>query len=251
MGKIVQVEDANEAKPLAAPSLFHRRSAVRLEGSRARSPHVQLGANARSQAGADAPVGGWSKRAFDICVSLAGIVVLAPLLVLIAIAIRLDSPGPAIFKQDRGGFRGRSFRIYKFRTMTCTQNRGVVQVRNGDARITRLGKFLRSSSWDEFPQLFNVLMGHMSVIGPRPHAVEHDEQFEAIDPRYGVRRSARPGVTGLAQVNGCRGPTETAEKVRNRTAFDAQYVQSWSWLTDLKILAASALILFKSRPDAI
>ncbi len=246
MGKIVQVEDAVQAKPLAVPSLLHRRFAVRQEGT----ARVHMGANAWAQASAS-PVGGWSKRAFDICASLAGIIVLAPLLVLIAIAVRIDSPGPAIFKQDRGGFRGRTFRIYKFRTMTCTQNRGVVQVRNGDARITKLGRFLRSSSWDEFPQLFNVLMGHMSVIGPRPHAVEHDEQFEAIDPRYAVRRNARPGVTGLAQVNGCRGPTETADKVRNRTAFDAEYVQSWSWLTDLKILSASALILFKSRPDAI
>jgi putative colanic acid biosynthesis UDP-glucose lipid carrier transferase len=201
--------------------------------------------------GQEPPVGGWSKRLFDVCVAALAIVVLAPLLLLIAIAIRLDSPGQAIFRQERGGFRGRTFRIWKFRTMHVTENHHIVQARRGDARITRLGAFLRSSSWDELPQLFNVLAGDMSIIGPRPHALEHDVLFEKIDPRYAIRRRARPGVTGLAQTNGCRGPTETEEKVRARTALDAEYVRRWSWAQEFKILRATvALLVWKKDPGA-
>jgi putative colanic acid biosynthesis UDP-glucose lipid carrier transferase len=197
------------------------------------------------------PVGGWSKRAFDVTVASATLVLLAPLLVLIAIAVRLDSPGRSIFKQERGGYGGRVFRIWKFRTMSVTENRGVVQARRNDERITRIGGFLRRSSWDELPQLFNVLAGDMSIIGPRPHAVEHDARFEKIDPRYPVRRRARPGVTGLAQVNGCRGPTETAEKIRARTGFDAEYVRSWSWMGDIQILFRTVALLWKGDPGAL
>ena len=266
MGKIVQFDEvnANQPKPLVIPTSARRRVAAMGSAVAAPSYDQRLdllsdpisnvqpeGAEQPHAAESETPVGGWSKRLFDIVMSFTGIVVLAPLLLLIAIAVRLDSPGPSVFKQDRGGFRGRAFRIYKFRTLSVSENRGVVQVRHGDARITRLGSFLRRSSWDELPQLFNVLKGDMSLIGPRPHAVEHDQQFEAIDARYPIRRHARPGVTGLAQVNGSRGPTETVEKVRIRTAFDAEYVMSWSWLMDIKILVASAVVLSRSNPDAI
>src|SRR5262249_9366196 len=137
-----------------------------------------------SRLDAHAPVGGWSKRAFDIIASAGALIVLAPLLLLIAVAVRLDSPGASIFRQERGGFRGKAFRIWKFRTMTVTENRGIVQARRNDARITELGAFLRRSSLDELPQLVNVLMGDMSIIGPRPHALEHDAQFTEADPRY-------------------------------------------------------------------
>jgi putative colanic acid biosynthesis UDP-glucose lipid carrier transferase len=202
--------------------------------------------------GKEPPTGGWSKRLFDICVASAVIAALAPLLALLAIAVRLDSPGHAIFKQERGGFGGRTFRIWKFRTMSVTENRGVVQARRGDARITRLGAFLRRSSWDELPQLFNVLMGDMSIIGPRPHALEHDIQFEKVDARYPLRRAARPGVTGLAQVSGCRGPTETQDKIRARTGYDVEYVRSWSWRREFSILAATVVVLFWKRdPGAL
>ncbi|MEZ5996694.1 MAG: sugar transferase [Hyphomonadaceae bacterium] len=198
------------------------------------------------------PVGGVLKRAFDLTASASALVLLAPLLVLTAVAVRLDSPGPSFFRQERGGFNGRTFRIWKFRTMSVMENRGVVQARHHDARITRLGAFLRRSSWDELPQLINVLLGDMSIIGPRPHAVEHDIQFEAVDPTYAERRRARPGVTGLAQVNGCRGPTETDEKIRARTAYDAEYVNNWTWWREIEILFATVAVLFwKKDPGAL
>jgi lipopolysaccharide/colanic/teichoic acid biosynthesis glycosyltransferase len=203
-------------------------------------------------AGAEPPIGGWSKRLFDICFAAAAIVALAPLLALVALLVRLDSPGQAIFRQERGGFNGRTFRIWKFRTMSVMENRGVVQARRGDARITSLGAFLRRSSWDELPQLFNVLMGDMSIIGPRPHALEHDIQFERVDPRYPQRQRARPGLTGLAQVNGCRGPTETEDKIRARTSYDVEYVRNWSWAREFKILADTVIVLFwKNDPGAL
>jgi len=202
--------------------------------------------------GGEPPVGGWSKRLFDMCVAAGALVALAPLLALVALMVRLDSPGQAIFRQERGGFNGRTFRIWKFRTMSVTENRGVVQARRGDARITRLGAFLRRSSWDELPQLFNVLIGDMSIIGPRPHALEHDIQFENVDPRYPLRRRARPGVTGLAQVSGCRGPTETDEKIRARTGYDVEYVRNWSWAREIKILVDTVVVLFWKRdPGAL
>lgn len=197
------------------------------------------------------PVGGWSKRAFDLFASSSALVVLAPLLALTAIAVKLDSPGDAIFRQERGGLGGKTFRIWKFRTMSVTENRGVVQAVHRDARITRLGAFLRRSSWDELPQLINVFRGDMSIIGPRPHALEHDIHFEGVDPSYRERFQARPGVTGLAQVNGCRGPTETAEKVRARTAYDVEYVRNWTWWREIEIIFATAALLFwKKDPGA-
>lgn len=198
-----------------------------------------------------APVGGWSKRTLDIVASAGALIVLAPLLLVIAIAVRLDSPGAAIFRQERGGFRGKTFRIWKFRTMRVTENSGIVQARRNDARITELGAFLRRSSLDELPQLVNVLMGDMSIIGPRPHALEHDTQFEKVDPRYGMRFRARPGVTGLAQVSGCRGPTETDEKICARTAYDIDYVQTWSWKRDISIAIRTASLFWKDDPGAL
>ena len=207
--------------------------------------------SAAARVDADFAVGGWPKRAFDIVVSSVALVVLAPLLLLIAVAVRFDSPGRSIFRQERGGFRGKSFRIWKFRTMTVMENRGIVQARRNDARITELGAFLRRSSLDELPQLFNVLMGDMSIIGPRPHALEHDAQFETVDPRYTDRFRARPGVTGLAQVSGCRGPTETDEKIRARTAHDLDYVQNWSWMKDATILVRTASMFWTTDTAAL
>lgn len=199
-----------------------------------------------------APVGGVSKRMFDILASSTALVVLAPLLVATAVAVKLDSPGDAIFRQERGGLGGRTFRIWKFRTMSVMENRGVVQARHHDARITRLGSFLRRSSWDELPQLVNVLLGDMSIIGPRPHALEHDIYFHKVDATYAERFVARPGVTGLAQVNGCRGPTETEEKVKARTRYDVEYVRNWTWWREFEIIAATVAVLFWKRdPGAL
>ncbi|MBK8542963.1 MAG: sugar transferase [Caulobacteraceae bacterium] len=198
------------------------------------------------------PVGGWSKRAFDIFASSSALIVLAPLLVATAIAVKMDSPGDAIFQQERGGFGGKTFRILKFRTMSVMENRGVVQAVHHDARITRLGAFLRRSSWDELPQLLNVLKGDMSIIGPRPHALEHDIHFQKVELTYAERFSARPGVTGLAQVNGCRGPTETVEKIKARTKYDVEYVRNWTWWREVEIVAATVALLFwKKDPGAL
>lgn len=201
---------------------------------------------------ASTPVGGWSKRAFDVCASAGALIVLAPLLIATAIAVKLDSPGDAIFRQERGGLGGKTFRIWKFRTMSVMENRGVVQAVHHDARITRLGAFLRRSSWDELPQLVNVLKGDMSIIGPRPHALEHDIYFQTVEATYSERFTARPGVTGLAQVNGCRGPTETHDKVRARTKYDVEYVRNWTWWREVEIIAATVALLFwKKDPGAL
>ncbi len=196
--------------------------------------------------GDEPPVGGLSKRAFDVFVSASALVVFLPLLLLIALIVKLESRGPAIFKQERGGFRGKTFRIWKFRTMTVMENRGVMQARTRDVRFTRLGGFLRRSSLDELPQLVNVLLGDMSIIGPRPHALEHDVLFEKVDARYPIRFNARPGVTGLAQVNGSRGPTETEEKIQLRTGYDIEYVQAWSWRRDIEIFLRTIKVLLKA-----
>ncbi|MGE0596545.1 MAG: sugar transferase [Hyphomonadaceae bacterium] len=199
------------------------------------------------------PVGGWAKRLFDVVAAGAAIIMLAPLLALIWLAVRIERKGgDAIFKQERGGFGGRAFTIYKFRTMTCAESgRHMRQVKSDDDRVTRLGGFLRRTSWDELPQLFNVLAGDMSLIGPRPHALQHDSEFADVDPSYTVRFRARPGITGLAQVSGCRGPTETPDKVRERTAYDVQYVQEWSPAEDFKVLWLTLMLFAKRDPRAI
>jgi putative colanic acid biosynthesis UDP-glucose lipid carrier transferase len=183
------------------------------------------------------PVGGASKRAFDIFASAAALVVLAPLLALIAIAVRLDSPGHAIFRQERGGFGGKTFRIWKFRTMSVTENRGVVQARHHDARITRLGSFLRRSSWDELPQLINVLLGDMALVGPRPSLPWEVEMFTAEQRR---RHRCRPGITGLWQVSG-----RNRLSMQEMLTLDVAYAEQPSLLADLAILLrAPRAVLF-------
>lgn len=193
-------------------------------------------------------LGGIRKRVFDIVAAGAGLVALSPFLLLIALIVRWDSDGPALYRQARTGFRGRSFRILKFRTMhAMEQGRGVVQARPGDSRITRVGRWLRSSSIDELPQLINVLMGDMSLVGPRPHAIRHDHDFLSFDRQYPRRFLARPGITGLAQINGARGVTETPEQVERRLELDLAYVEQWSFARDLWILLCTVRVLFGDR----
>lgn len=197
------------------------------------------------------PVGGAFKRLLDACVAAVSLIALAPLFLLVALAIKLDSPGPVFFLQRRGGFRGRPFLVVKFRTMTSADDGNVItQAGRGDARLTRVGKFLRKTSIDELPQLFNVVRGEMSLVGPRPHAVAHDRHFRGIDPRYGRRFKARPGITGLAQVNGCRGETKNPESVRRRVDFDLRYIDRWSLLLDALIILRT-LILIARDPNAV
>lgn len=178
-----------------------------------------------------------AKRVMDIVVSGLALLFFLPVIVLAAIAIKLDSPGPVIFRQNRRGFNGRQFVIFKFRTMTVQENGAtVVQAARGDSRITFIGQLLRSSSIDELPQLFNVLRGDMSLIGPRPHALAHDNYFETVLSDYAFRHHVKPGITGWAQCNGARGATPSIEHIKKRVKLDLWYINNWSLWLDVQIL---------------
>jgi len=186
------------------------------------------------------------KRLLDIIFSFAALLLLAPFLVLTAFAVRFTSPGPALFWQDRYGLDGRRFRIAKLRTMSVLEagdQPGLRQATRDDPRVTPVGSFLRHWSIDELPQLWNVLKGDMSIVGPRPHAVEHNEYFRQLIPGYMQRHAFKPGITGLAQVQGLRGSTPTLDSMRRRVAADLEYQRSWSLAGDLKILLQTLLRL--------
>jgi putative colanic acid biosynthesis UDP-glucose lipid carrier transferase len=186
------------------------------------------------------------KRLFDILASGLGLAVFLPLLVLVMVAIRLDSPGPAIYRQRRTGYRGRVFTIYKFRTMTVTEDgRAVRQATRDDSRVTAVGALLRKLSIDELPQLWNVLKGDMSIVGPRPHALAHDEYYGALIPTYAQRFRARPGLTGYAQVNGFRGEIRDPLGMSDRVAADNSYIEAWSPGLDLAILLRTIPLIFR------
>ena len=188
------------------------------------------------------------KRGVDIIVSMTAIAFFGPFFVIATIAIMLDSPGPIIFRQRRGGLNGKEFVIFKFRTMTVLEDGPVVtQVRRDDVRVTRIGKLLRRSSIDELPQLFNVLRGDMSVVGPRPHALAHDDKYRVHITGYADRYSVIPGLTGWAQVNGLRGETASFEQMAERVKFDLWYISNWSLSLDLKILLRTSFILLRNR----
>lgn len=186
------------------------------------------------------------KRGIDCSAALLLLLVLLPLLLLIAALIRCESRGPALFSQRRTGFRCRVFRIYKFRTMHVTEDGADVRhATRGDSRITRIGGFLRRTSLDELPQLWNVLRGDMSLIGPRPHAVAHDEYYGALLPDYELRFLARPGLTGLAQVRGLRGEIHTPDCMARRVEADREYIAAWSLAMDMRIAAATLSRLWR------
>ncbi|MDX2288238.1 MAG: exopolysaccharide biosynthesis polyprenyl glycosylphosphotransferase [Hyphomicrobiaceae bacterium] len=178
-----------------------------------------------------------TKRAFDIVIAGLVLVLIAPLLGLVAVAVKLDSNGPVFFRQRRRGFNQKEFLIWKFRTMTTLEDGDAVrQVRPGDERVTRIGRLLRKYNLDELPQLINVLKGDMSLVGPRPHAIAHDAYYEKIMTDYPRRLKVQPGITGWAQVNGFRGPTDTDVAMRSRVDHDLFYVQNWSIALDVYIL---------------
>ena len=186
------------------------------------------------------------KRLIDIVISALAILMLLPLVVVIALAVKLSSPGPVIFKQRRYGLDGRQIAVYKFRSMTVTEDgEKVMQASKSDSRITKVGGFLRRTSLDELPQLFNVLQGKMSLVGPRPHAVAHNEQYRKLIKGYMVRHKVLPGITGLAQVSGCRGETARLEEMEARVRYDLEYLRHWSVLLDLKILFLTAFKIFR------
>jgi lipopolysaccharide/colanic/teichoic acid biosynthesis glycosyltransferase len=182
------------------------------------------------------------KRAMDVVLAAAGLFFLFPLLTLIAVAIRLESRGPVLFRQLRGGENGRPFRIYKFRTMNVVEDGPEVrQATEGDDRITRVGHFLRMSSLDELPQLVNVIAGHMSLVGPRPHAIAHDVHYGQLIENYATRYSVRPGLTGLAQASGLRGETATLSEMRQRVEADNLYVEQQSLQLDIAIIVRTLI----------
>jgi putative colanic acid biosynthesis UDP-glucose lipid carrier transferase len=184
------------------------------------------------------------KTFLDWTFAVIGLVLLSPLLLLVALAIKLDSAGPVLFVQRRYGQNNAIFRIFKFRTMHVADDGPVVhQARRDDPRVTRVGRFLRRTSIDELPQLLNVLFGHMSVVGPRPHAITHDDAFERELDLFSRRRRVRPGITGWSQVNGFRGETPTPESVKQRMEYDLYYIDNWSIWLDLEIIARTLFVV--------
>jgi len=193
-------------------------------------------------------VSGIGKRISDVI--LAGLILLAiwPLMLLIAIGVKLTTPGPILFKQRRYGLDGQEILIYKFRSMhVCEDGATIHQAGRSDARVTRFGAFIRRTSLDELPQLINVLQGRMSVVGPRPHAVAHNEQYRKLIKGYMLRHKVKPGITGWAQVNGLRGETKSLDKMRARIQYDIDYMRNWSLIFDLMIIGKTLLVVWRDQ----
>ena len=185
------------------------------------------------------------KRLFDMAVSVVCLLILLPVMLTIAVCVKFSSPGPVFFKQRRYGLDGREIYIYKYRSMTVMEDGSeVMQAIRGDSRITPVGKFLRRWSLDELPQLINVLQGRMSLVGPRPHAVAHNEQYRKLIKGYMIRHKVLPGITGLAQVNGCRGETSKIEEMQARVQYDLEYLRRWSPMLDFRILLLTIVRAF-------
>jgi undecaprenyl-phosphate glucose phosphotransferase len=185
------------------------------------------------------------KGAFDRILSFLLVVMLSPLFLLIALLVKLSGPGPVLFRQKRHGIGGESIEIYKFRSMNDHQELigEVDQATRDDQRVTTIGRFLRRTSLDELPQLFNVVSGEMSLVGPRPHPIELNKEFKSRIPKYMLRHKVKPGITGWAQVNGFRGITDTEEKMALRIEHDLWYIQNWSLWLDIKILLQTPLAM--------
>ena len=187
------------------------------------------------------------KRASDVVFAMAALLLVLPVLAAIAVLVRRSSPGPVLFRQRRYGLDGREFTVFKFRTMTVCEDGAVRQATRDDPRVTRIGHFLRRTSLDELPQLLNVLAGSMSLVGPRPHAVAHNEYYRKLVSGYMLRHKVRPGITGLAQVNGLRGETRDIEKMSQRVRYDLEYLKNWSLGLDIRILIKTARIVLTDR----
>ena len=191
---------------------------------------------------------GIRKRVMDVLLGAGALLFVWPLLLLLALLVKLSSPGPVLFKQRRYGLNGEEIVVYKFRTMTvCEDSERISQAVRFDTRVTPIGRLLRRRSLDELPQIFNVLAGQMSFVGPRPHAVAHNEQYRRLISGYMIRHKIRPGITGWAQINGHRGETDTLEKMRERVECDLEYLKNWSVWLDLKILSRTALMVLTDR----
>jgi Undecaprenyl-phosphate glucose phosphotransferase len=207
-------------------------------------PLVEIGSDVAVEV-QRAPLGAFEraiKRLLDIAVGGAALVLLTPVLAAVSIAIKVTSRGPVIFKQHRMGFNGREFTIYKFRTMTVAEDGPKIrQARRNDSRVTRLGAVLRRTSIDELPQLINVLRGEMSLVGPRPHALAHDDEYSGRIADYALRHHVKPGITGWAQINGLRGATDQLELMERRVEYDLWYISNWNIWLDLRILVRTCM----------
>jgi putative colanic acid biosynthesis UDP-glucose lipid carrier transferase len=187
-----------------------------------------------------------AKRFVDVLGALVALILFLPLMATIALAIKLESGGPVMFRQRRTGHRGQVFTILKFRTMTVAEDCADIRhATKGDARVTALGALLRRLSLDELPQIFNVLRGDMSLVGPRPHALAHDDHYAAMIPTYDARFRARPGLTGLAQINGLRGEIREPADMHERVAADNRYIETWSLSLDVAIVARTLVVIFR------
>ncbi|WP_280287805.1 undecaprenyl-phosphate glucose phosphotransferase [Pseudomonas sp. BN417] len=190
------------------------------------------------------PSAALSKALMDRAVALLALIAISPVLLATVIAVKCSSPGPVLFKQDRHGWNGTIIKVWKFRSMRLHDDPRVTQARRDDPRITRVGRFIRRTSIDELPQLFNVLLGQMSLVGPRPHAVAHNDYYTGKIAAYMARHRIKPGMTGLAQINGCRGETQTIDKMQKRVELDLAYINNWSLWLDIKILFQTPFALF-------
>jgi putative colanic acid biosynthesis UDP-glucose lipid carrier transferase len=184
------------------------------------------------------------KRISDLALASLLLVLLSPLMIAVALGVKLSSPGPVLFKQRRYGLDGKRIVVYKFRSMSVAEDGDLVrQATRNDSRVTRFGAFLRRTSLDELPQFMNVLQGRMSIVGPRPHAVAHNEMYRKLIRGYMIRHKVKPGITGLAQVNGLRGETDTVDKMKARIDYDLAYLRNWSLALDLRIMLKTAVVL--------
>lgn len=189
------------------------------------------------------PTAALSKALVDRFISLCALICLSPLLIAVAVAVKLSSPGPVLFKQKRHGWNGKVIKVWKFRSMQVHDDKHVQQASRQDSRVTAVGRFIRRSSIDELPQLFNVLQGHMALVGPRPHAVAHNDYYTGKIHAYMARHRIKPGITGLAQISGCRGETDTIDKMQRRVEIDLDYINNWSLWLDIKILIKTPFTL--------
>ncbi len=193
-------------------------------------------------------IDGWIKRGVDLTLSILGVLALLPVFFVVALAVKLSSSGPVFFRQKRYGLDGREILVWKFRSMrTCDNGPVVKQAQKNDPRITKVGAFLRKTSLDELPQLFNVIEGTMSLVGPRPHASAHNEHYRHLIRGYMLRHKVRPGITGLAQVEGSRGETETVEKMQRRVELDHRYIREWTLWLDIQILFRTFWVVWKQE----
>lgn len=193
-------------------------------------------------------VDSWVKRAFDLGIAFCGLIAISPAMLMCALLVKLSSPGPIFFRQKRYGLDGKEILVWKFRSMrTCDNGPVVQQATRQDPRITPIGAILRRTSLDELPQLFNVIEGTMSLVGPRPHASAHNERYRKLIRGYMLRHKVKPGITGLAQVEGHRGETETLDKMQKRVDCDHRYIREWSVWLDLKILLRTFFVVFKQQ----